>query len=231
MWKWCLSDRMNSDVWEVHMHAHGLTRDLNQSISLHNIWTVQTKYQISSLNASLCTDKAYVLFLMARHHFFCNKTADFLYEPRHDKTNKVSVRPAKTQISLGIRPVWSESSLSAWRKLGSLATHWAHSEGSDQTGRMPRLIWVFAGHTCTLLVLSCCGSYFILLLFIYLITFSNTRLSSSRRRQVKSLSSSQPPCQMGRWVILGQSQGRAFLTDVMRSNHSSWALYWKVSIG
>ena len=47
----------------------------------------------------------------------------FLYEPQHDKTNKMSVRPAKTQISLGIRPVWSESSLSAWRKLGSLATH------------------------------------------------------------------------------------------------------------
>ena len=42
-------------------------------------------------------------------------------EPQHDKTNNVSVRPAKTQISLGIRPVWSESSLSAWRKLGSLA--------------------------------------------------------------------------------------------------------------
>ena len=58
------------------------------------------------------------------------------------------VRPAKTRISLGIRPVWSESSLSAWRKLGSLATHWAHSEDSDQTGRMPRLIWVFAGRTC-----------------------------------------------------------------------------------
>ena len=41
-----------------------------------------------------------------------------------------------------------QSSLSAWRKLGSLATYWAHSEDSDQTGRMPRLIWVFAGHTC-----------------------------------------------------------------------------------
>ena len=51
-------------------------------------------------------------------------------EPRHDKTNKMSMRPAKTQIS----PVWSESSLSTWRKLGSLATHWAHSEDSDQTG-------------------------------------------------------------------------------------------------
>ena len=31
-------------------------------------------------------------------------------------------------ISQGIRLVWSESSLSAWRKLGSLATYWAHSE-------------------------------------------------------------------------------------------------------
>ena len=39
-----------------------------------------------------------------------------------------------------IRPVWSESSLSAWRKLGSLAIHLAHSEDSDQTGRIPRLI-------------------------------------------------------------------------------------------
>ena len=28
-------------------------------------------------------------------------------EPRHDKTNKMAVRPAKTQISLGICPVWS----------------------------------------------------------------------------------------------------------------------------
>ena len=49
-------------------------------------------------------------------------------EPTRDKTNKWHVRPAKTQISLGIRPVWSESSLSARRKLESLATHWAHSE-------------------------------------------------------------------------------------------------------
>ena len=74
------------------------------------------------------------------------------------KPTKWHVRPAKTQISLGIRPVWSKSSLSAWRKLGFLATHWAHSKDSDQTGRMPRLIWVFAGRTVTLLVLSCHGS-------------------------------------------------------------------------
>ena len=54
-------------------------------------------------------------------------------EPPHDKTNKMTVRPVKTQISLGIRPVWSESSLSAWRNLGSLATHWSHGEDPDQT--------------------------------------------------------------------------------------------------
>ena len=91
-----------------------------------------------------------------------------------DKTNKVSVCPAKTQIGLGmcpaktqiglgIRPVWSESSLSAWRKLEPLATHWAHSEDSDQTAPMPRLIWVFAGCTATLLVLSWGSSNVILL--------------------------------------------------------------------
>ena len=79
-------------------------------------------------------------------------------EPRHDETNKVTVRPAKTQISLGIRPDWPESSLSAWRKLESLATHSEHREDSDQTGRMPRLIWVFARRTVILLVLSFRGS-------------------------------------------------------------------------
>ena len=76
----------------------------------------------------------------------------------HDKTNKMTVRPVKTPLSLGICQVWSESSLSAWRKLGSWATHWTHSKDSDQTGQMLRLIWVFAGRTPTFLVLSWGGS-------------------------------------------------------------------------
>ena len=71
------------------------------------------------------------------------------FEPRHDKTNNVAVRPAKTLISLGIRPVWSESLLCAkWVAKGA-RFFLAHSEDSDQTGRMPRLIWVFAGCTVT----------------------------------------------------------------------------------
>ena len=58
-----------------------------------------------------------------------------------------------------LRSTWAspqsdQSSLFAWRKLWSLATHWVHSEDSYQTGRMPRLIWVFAGHKVILLVLS-----------------------------------------------------------------------------
>ena len=73
------------------------------------------------------------------------------------KPTKWHVHPVKTQISLGIHPVWSES-LFAWRKHGSLATHWAHSEDS-QIGLMPRLIWVFAGCTSISLVLSRCGSH------------------------------------------------------------------------
>ena len=61
-------------------------------------------------------------------------------EPRHDKTNKMSVRPAKTQISLGIRPVWSASSLCAqWVAKDPSFLH-VDSEDSDQTGRMHRLI-------------------------------------------------------------------------------------------
>ena len=82
------------------------------------------------------------------------------------KQTKWHMRPTRTLISLGIRLVWSESPLSAWRKVGSLATHWAHSEDSDQTGQtgqMPRLIWFFAGPTVVLLVLSWGGSFVVVL--------------------------------------------------------------------
>ena len=58
------------------------------------------------------------------------------FEPPHDKTNKMTCL---------IRPVWSETTLSAWRPL---TTYWAHREDSDKTGWMPRLIWVVSGRTC-----------------------------------------------------------------------------------
>ena len=70
------------------------------------------------------------------------------FKPSHDKTNKMTVRPVKTQICLGIRPVWSESLLCAhWVAKDPSFLH-VDGKNSDQTGRISRLIRVFAGRTC-----------------------------------------------------------------------------------
>ena len=66
---------------------------------------------------------------------------------RMTKPTKRPMRPTKTQISLGIRPVWSESSLCTPVIAKDPKLLHADSEGSDQTVQMPRLIWVFAGPT------------------------------------------------------------------------------------
>ena len=71
-------------------------------------------------------------------------------EPRHDKTNKMMC--ALQRLRSALASVQSDqSTLSAWRSLGFLATHWMQSEDSDQTVWMRRLIWVFAG----------CSSHFV----------------------------------------------------------------------
>ena len=64
------------------------------------------------------------------------------------KQTRWHVRPAKTQLNLGIRPVWSESSLCAQRVAKDPSFLHADNEDSAQTWRMPRLIWVFTGRTC-----------------------------------------------------------------------------------
>ena len=68
----------------------------------------------------------------------CSTMKTSLFEPRHGKTNNVAVRPAKTQISLGICQIWSESLLcTQWVAKDPSFLH-AVSEDSDQTGWMPR---------------------------------------------------------------------------------------------
>ena len=79
-------------------------------------------------------------------------------EQHRDKTNKVTVRSAKTQINLGIRPVWSVFAL-RMKKVWVLGYPLSAQRRSDQTGWMPRLIWVFAWRTVTSLILSWGGSY------------------------------------------------------------------------
>ena len=72
------------------------------------------------------------------------------------KPTKWHVRPAKTQINLGIRPFWSESSLSTWGKLRSLAIITVQSEASAQTGGCRGWSESSLGAKVILLVLSCC---------------------------------------------------------------------------
>ena len=73
-----------------------------------------------------------------------------------------------------VHAVWSESSLCAqWVAKGPRFLH-ADSEDSGQTGRMPRLIWVLAGRTVTLLVLSCRGSFSIWESLVWQKWFGNT---------------------------------------------------------
>ena len=53
-------------------------------------------------------------------------------EPQHDKTNKMTVCPTKTLISLGIRSVWSEPSLCAqWVTWDSRYLHVDSEDWSD----------------------------------------------------------------------------------------------------
>ena len=111
----------------------------------------------------------------------------YTYEPRHDKTNKWVCTQRR------LRSTWA----SAQSDQSSLCTQWvakdtsflhADSEDSDQTGRMPSLIWVFAGRTLTLLVLSCRSSYNLVLLPVHCwhdITFRNAYFQLVRKTEEK----------------------------------------------
>ena len=95
------------------------------------------------LGGDVTEKKLFTCLSLVLSYIWC-RHAMFLFEPPHDKTNKMTVHPAKTQISLGFRPVWSESSLRAqWVAKDTNFLH-ADSEDSEQTG----LIWVFARRKC-----------------------------------------------------------------------------------
>ena len=73
------------------------------------------------------------------------------------KPTKWPARPAKTQISLGIHPVWSESLLCTQWVAKDPTFLQADSEDSDQTGRMPGWSESSLGTQIILFVLSCSG--------------------------------------------------------------------------
>ena len=105
-----------SMAWPVkeHINAH----DLKHVIIKSKDW--EGHYQFWE------TNNQFSLIYISNPPF----TSRSIYEPPHDKTNKMACAPSKDSV----RPVWSDSSLSLWRKLRSLATDWAHSEDwSDWT--------------------------------------------------------------------------------------------------
>ena len=99
-----------------------------------------------------------------KYLFLRLSSAAYTYQPPHDKTNgskgqinEFSKGENNTKMcnfdeydifTVVIRPVWTVSSLSAQWVAKDLSFLHADSEYSGQTGRMPRLIWVFAGGTC-----------------------------------------------------------------------------------
>ena len=71
-------------------------------------------------------------------------------------------RPAKIQISLRIRAVWSESTLGAFWIAKDSSFLYADNEDSNQTARTCRLTWVFVERTYEKIFFSRRGSYDIL---------------------------------------------------------------------
>ena len=96
----CLQLASETDPMEVRFRQRVKIVGLNQTFYLNPI------SQVFRLNPWMASSEH------ADHHFRLNLKVADMSRPR-DKTNKVSVRPVKTQISLGIRPVWSEFSLCA----------------------------------------------------------------------------------------------------------------------
>ena len=73
------------------------------------------------------------------------------------------VRPAKSQISLRIRAVWSEPLLVAWILYDSYATDWTSFGVSKLKMMLHGLIWVYTCQNTTLLEITCHGSHVILI--------------------------------------------------------------------
>ena len=73
---------------------------------------------------------------------------NIIYEPQHDKTNKMVIAPSEDSDQPGHPPSLLRAfACTQWVDKGSLLLQ-ANSEDSDTTGHLPRLIRVFAGCTC-----------------------------------------------------------------------------------
>ena len=94
-------------------------------ISWQSIFSVYLDFLLGYISMSLFMFETWNVFVKCAAQLLNN-----VFEPPRDKTNKMTVRPAKSQINLRIRPVWSES---------SLCTQWVAKDPSLQCGQ--RRVW------------------------------------------------------------------------------------------
>ena len=117
---------------KCHRHswkAGGITRELACRLLRKCIWHWTVRIHVYVRENDLLVGFSFYEFCQGHlDSDYCTRNAACKYQTSNIwaatwQNQNVTVRPAKTQISLGIRPAWSESSLFAWRKLGSLTTH------------------------------------------------------------------------------------------------------------
>ena len=136
--------------------------------------------------------------------------------------NKQNDLCAQRRLRSALASAQSDQSwLSAWRKLRSLATHWAHSEDSDQTERMPRPIWVFAARSCHFVG-------FVMRRLIWNPENDKTYKIMSDRWRLRPLKSACCPCSLispymkELWLLGYQKSGKLECANVQAESSLCW---------
>ena len=123
----------------------GLSPSLIRVFAVHSGWS----------ESSLCTKVILLVlswggsFMPSGLFYHCKlvKGGDlFQFEPAHNKNTKWRV-PSQDSDQPVHPPSDQSSQYTQWVAEDPMFLH-TDSEDSDQTGRIPRLIWVFAGRTC-----------------------------------------------------------------------------------
>ena len=149
----------NEDMFVCLRFVWGFTA---QSVLLRSCWASQLIYSHCSWAVLGLLSGEPVL---SAHTFASNWQLPFLNQRKggngcSNYLSRLMTKWLYTQQRL--RSTWAstqsdQSSMSAWRKLGSLPTHWAHSEDSDQTGRTVILLVLSWGGSISRSISKICG--------------------------------------------------------------------------
>ena len=135
---------MYFSIYNLQMHAGWIRK-------LLNVW-------YERLYGKIIHDLLWVNYLLVETHKPYHYLQLYMSRDRRFPT-MWNVRPAKPQISLRIRAVWSEPLLVACIFYDCLATDCTSFGVSKLKGRLIRLVWVYTCQNATLLEITCNGSY------------------------------------------------------------------------